>query len=238
MIRNDLMKRCCVFAVDFKPRIVGGINVIPNFGKAGGAPTWLRLGDGSTASTLPIPLAGYGASFTGTQYVDTGVVDRYERTDQFSLYASFTSSGNSYRPIISSSNAPINFRGISMVTVNSSYSISEASLYHTVAPGNYMIRAFSNGGDSWLSQSHTWTWNGSALAFFLGGESKTVNVVASSLSGTVKGGGRFIIGGRNNGLNVQDLMQNISLYAAGIFDGLLHPADIAELDTLVLSGVR
>ena len=81
---SSLLNRAVVFACDFKPRVVGGLQVMPNHGRAGGAPTWLTLGDGSTAGTIPIPLAGYGASFTGSQYVNTGVVDRYEHNNTFS----------------------------------------------------------------------------------------------------------------------------------------------------------
>jgi hypothetical protein len=222
----SILDRAVVFAVDFKPRIVGGLSVMPNHGRAGGAPTWLRLGDGSTASTFPIPLAGYGANFTGFEYVETGVIDRYEWNSTFSLYW-YGANKNLDRYCISTSNGA--YKGFMLYASN---------------PDVYTYFASSNAFGSNYIQARTaerqYPLKSRAVAYNAG----TVAIYAScvlqaiatfgTVSATIKNGLGITLGRR---AGASGSITGLS-YAFGIFDGLLQPADISTLDTLVLSGVR
>lgn len=233
------MKRCCVFAVDFKPRIVGGINVMPNHGKAGGAPTWLRLGDGTTATTFPTPLAGFGASFTGTQYVDTGVVDRYERTDQFSLYF-YGFLRTRTQQVISSMLGTNNYRGIALEQIatriyhwnSSQFFTSNANLFYANASA-----AFAQTKSICVTYAGVPN-NVASSAIYSNGSLLTVVKAGDTISDSVKSGQQFVLGARSNSASARESQIIGTAYAFGIFDGLLHPRDIYELDTLVKAGIR
>lgn len=236
---NDLMKRCCVFAVDFKPRIVGGVNVIPNFGKAGGAPTWLTLGNGTTATTFPTPLAGWGASFDGGDYVDTGVVDRYEQTDQFSLYM-YGSANTRTHQFISSMYGILDYRGVALEGISIR---AYLWLVNAFTSNNYNLHFINKPGPIPFTQSLAVSYNGTpntsgAASFFINGSAISTGKTNESINGTIKSGRGFRLGGRRD----TDASLGASMigtsYAFGIFDGLLTPRDINFLDVLVKSNIK
>ena len=239
---NDLMKRAVVFACDFRPRVVGGVSVMPNHGRAAGAPAWLTLGDGTTTTTFPTPLAGWGASFddsVGRQRVHTGVADRYDWRNQFSMYAFV-------RPIdvagmhdvyVDSTN-DINLRGLGFYGLQSGIG---TNLYVIDSfPSQTIAVKITNAAASRRIGSAVVTYDGTNLAaavkfYHSGALMATTNIVANPFStGTIKGGKEFLLGGRSR----EARSMRGKAYAIGIFDGLLTPRDIAILDTLVRGGIR
>ena len=60
---------------------------IDNLATRADAPANVLCGDGITSSTFPTQLTDRrGVSFDGYKYIDTGIVDRFERTDKFTLF--------------------------------------------------------------------------------------------------------------------------------------------------------
>lgn len=180
---------------------------IKNYGRAGGAPGYMMCGDGFTSTSYPTPLSGFGASFNG-DYINTGVVDRYEHTDTFSMYFFGTSQiGDRY----AISNANSSFNGASFVswagyfrmfvrgiTGANTYDISDGKTY-IIAQSHYLSRF---GASTILSTIKT------GLPFMLGSAGY---------------GGKFLPG---------------TGYAFGIFDGVLTTRDISILDSYVRANIR
>ena len=224
MIQQDLMKRAVVFACDFRPRIVGGVSVMPNHGQAAGAPTWLTLGDGTTTTTFPTPLAGWGASFDGGDYVNTGVVDRYEITNQFSFYV-YCSMPKSIR-------------------FNTLFQNTSVSNGFTLRRDDVIALRFFNFNRFWYgvgaanSNSIASVYNGTnttdSVSHYSNGI-KVSNTYSASTPGiTFKTGVSIKIG-----LNTVSAYNFLGTgYAFGIFDGLLTPRDINFLDFLVKSNIK
>jgi hypothetical protein len=236
---SGILDRSPLFIADFRPQTVNGLLQCENFGRAGGAPRYCVLGDGSTANTIPVPNASgrFGASFTGTQYVNTGIVDRYEWNQQFSLYALVTSiSTTGFSPILSSQNVGNAYRGI-MLALALYSGISSLDLeLHNAFPGTRKTIYTPLGGGV-LTSSIT-DCNSAQPAMYANGVTKIYTTAMDTLGGnTVKSGYPFFVGMRANGLVPVSFATGIQIYAVGIFDGLLTPRSISELDNLVRSKI-
>ncbi|NCC35641.1 MAG: hypothetical protein EOM24_27060 [Chloroflexia bacterium] len=236
-----ILDRAVVFACDFKPRLVNGVSVMPNHGRAAGAPPWLTLGNGTTSTTFPTPLAGFGASFDGGDYVNTGVVDRYEHTDQFSLYFFGTAKVGTTQQIISSMFGTANFRGIAMEQLTS------IRMYMWIVSqffaGDYNLHLATINNPLSSSKSYAMVYDGrpntsGASSHFENAEPKTVTKLANAISGTIKSGSPFLLGARPDTVAAPGSFLIGRAYAFGIFDGLLTAQDISLLDTRVRGGIR
>ena len=102
----------CNFATQFD---VNGVRKCANLATAPGAPRLLTMGDGSTANTIPAQRVGaHGIVLAGTQYVDTGIVDPFERTDRFTLFVAKTGNVSAAGDLISTRDTAQSDRGISL----------------------------------------------------------------------------------------------------------------------------
>lgn len=211
---------------------------IPNYGQAGGAPRWMMVGDGFTTSTFPTPLAGCGATFDGGDYVNLGITDRYEWSDQFSLYAfcqMYRPDAGQSRAIISNFNATV---GV--------FSSVNANQFQLMAL--YDSASTADSGQEFVSKcvdttSYTCTWGGgtavsASMKFYKSGILGTFAPNADSRTGSIKNGRPFLLGAgyTAGGAPTQFFMG--SIFAAGISDGILLPQDIYDVDTLVKSRMR
>lgn len=214
-------------------QVIQARTVIPNLGKAGGAPAFLTCGDGSTTTTFPSPLAGFGATFDGGDYINTGIVDRYEWSDQFSLYIlGRVKSGDVMLLSAYNGNASVQ-TGIYLrnTTTNRLALCSNANsdIAYTSSILNNTIETI------------VWNWLGTTsstgCSFYKNTKSVSISSLSDARNGSVKSGKPFLIGASwDNTSIVQPITGTI--YAAGVFDGLLSPRDINILDKLVKSGIR
>lgn len=173
----DILNRAVVFACDFKQYSVAGKTYIKNYGKAGGAPEWLQCGDGTTTTTFPTPLARFGATFDGGDYINTGVVDRYERTNQFSLYHFGSRRGNC--TIISTITSPTN-QGVSIQMVGSNPALS----INAAAGGNLLVGLPTVDVAHVLSLTYTYsgTTTSAGVTALVNGSAKTITVYSANHS--------------------------------------------------------
>ena len=89
--------------------------VIDNLATRGDAPTTVLCGDGTTASTIPAQATKRGVVFTGTQWIDTGIIDPFERTSKFTLFCVAKSTNNaSSVSTIASMDADQSWKGIGL----------------------------------------------------------------------------------------------------------------------------
>jgi hypothetical protein len=232
---SGILDRSPCFIADFRPQTVNGLLQCPNLGQAAGAPRYCVLGDGSTAGTIPVPNASgrFGASFTGTQYVNTGIVDRYEWNQQFSLYI-YGSAKISDATILSAFNTATS---TGWYVRMKSAGGTRVALYSGVGAADFIEGAFQ----LVPANSYVWTWPGTDAAAgckgYVGGKNVALSVASDTRSGTVKTGKSILLGTNWNGAGVVATGTSGTIYACGVFDGLLTPSSISELDTLVRSKI-
>jgi hypothetical protein len=225
---SGILDRSPCFIADFRPQTVNGLLQCPNLGQAAGAPRYCVLGDGSTAGTIPVPNASgrFGASFTGTQYVNTGIVDRYDWTSQFSLYCVLVCKPTAlYKDMISSYDFGL---GTGILFRNSGANIPSLYLSGATFKQYAATSAFLQPSMSIVGTS--------TGKLYVGSNSVAVTT-SGSVSGSLKNGKPFLVGSSKNGATAVETLTG-TIYAAGIFDGLLTPISIAELDTLVRSKIN
>lgn len=219
------MDRFVVFAQDFRPRVVNGVSVMPNHGQAGGAPAWLTLGDGTTATKFPTPLAnGYGATFDGGDYVDCGSIDRYERTNQFSIYFFGRVGSAPNQWIANTVNAAADFKGIFIYT--DAPNRFECNVCSAYTPGTRCAR---NTPNNLHASSYVFAYSGNAITSYTNGILSGTNVIAGLTSGTILTGKQMRLGARTDG-SAGMIGQ---CWGFGVADGILTPSDIAKVDVLV-----
>lgn len=174
---------------------VNGVRKTENMGRHPLAPRLLTLGDGSTAATIPQQITGrHGLVFTGTQYVDTGIVDVFERTDRFTLFAC-TSGGTG--AVIASTDQAQSYRGIASILLNNSLYIEVFSTYPTnciygnalAYPRRCVTSALTYSGNSLVS----------GTSIYIDAISKTIGSTTDNLNSTIKSGKSFLIGAHHNG---------------------------------------
>lgn len=177
---------------------LAGVRVTDNLGRAVGAPKTLQLGDGTTASTFPTQLVGRrGFSFDGGDYVDTGIIDPFERTDRFTLFVVTSAMTSINGQILVTYDSVLN-SGIRIIN-NGANTIS---IY--IQDGGYYIHKYNAGVVTPAVSTIALTSNGSSTAAGIStyynnipGLFLTANDILTS--GTIKNGKSFLIGARHNG---------------------------------------
>jgi hypothetical protein len=211
------------FATQFD---VNGARKCENLGRYPGAPRLLTMGDGVNA--IPAQLVGrHGVSLAGAQYVDTGIVDPFERTQPFTLFVMESGVGAGCYLISTEDQAQSN-RGISITAGQAGRDFLIVSTWATNAILN---RATTEIGR--ISVSHCFTYDGSSSAagakVYINGSSLTYNSTAfNNLSATIKNGKSFLIGARHNGA-VKSALTTGNLHDAFIFPWELTAQQIQHL---------
>jgi hypothetical protein len=235
----DILNRAVAFACDFKQHSIDGKTYIKNYGKAGGAPAYMMCGDGTTTTTFPTPLAKFGATFDGGDYINTGVVDRYDLKNQYSLYfyGNETIPNSPYSTLISNWNITIG-RGTALL----GGALVNLQVWTAVAP-QYSYHRTATAMQKEVA-SYVGCWNGgSASTASIYKNSKKIDNVTiyngANLSGTMLSNLNFLIGAAySGGGNATSYHLRGNIYAAGIFDGILQPREIQILDSYVRANIR
>jgi hypothetical protein len=161
---------------------------------------------------MPTQLTGrHGISLAGAQYVDTGIIDPFERTDRFTLFAAISGAGAaatngtilcswdtaSYRGINWGSNIDLNQLVLTTDLLGNKY----VSVQHTVPGyGSFHTRAATYSGTS----------TAAGVALYEHGALVTPTIAKDTLDGTIKGGNSFLIGGRRaSGVKSGRLVGNV-----------------------------
>ena len=219
----------CNFSTQFD---VNSVRCCENLGRAPGAPRLLTMGAGSGAS-MPTQLAGrHGISLNGAQYVDTGIIDPFERTDRFTLFA-YASAVTTGGDLISSGDDAQNIRGIVLTASGTQYGY----LINTDASNILSLRSVSV-YNTVESKSYALTYGGSSAnaAVYLKGSVATITT-ADTLSATVKSGKPFLIGARHNGVNKSERIVGV-VHNAMIFPWELTAQQVQYLHRYCLTNIN
>ena len=219
-----------------------GKRVITNYGRYPGAPATVQCGDGTTSSTFPTQLSGKrGLSFDGGDYIDTGIVDPFERTDKFSIIIVTsnisTSNGSSSNSICGSADASQNNKGIHLyryVATTDGYcyiaNAISANAIATVFVSN--IKQYNNYCITYSGSS-----NVSGIKEYTNGNIMSNSISLNSLSDTIKNGKSFLIGARWNGVNIYQ-PSTCNIHFAAIFPFELNSNQVAYLDHYVRTTIN
>jgi hypothetical protein len=229
----DVDQRYALFWSEFRTRFdVAGSRKVENMGKWPGAPKYATMGDGTTANTIPSQLVGrHGIALTGTQYVDTGIVDPFERTDRFSLFV-VTSGIAGSCDIIGTADHANAVRGIIL-----QLSLSDTNIFYAINTyaGNKYISVSAPNTNSKPVTSLCGTYNGSSLAagssIYKDGSLRTLTVAKDTLDATIKSGKSFLLGARHNGAAKSAFLTG-NIHFAAIFPWELTAQQVQYLDRL------
>lgn len=208
---------------------VNGVRKTANLGQAPGAPKLLTMGNGTTASTFPTQLVGrHGVSLDGGDYIDTGIVDPFERTDRFTLFT-VTSQCTTAGYLISSVDVAQSYRGIAVTWASTT--MSDVYLINVYSSNAAITRSPVTEHRSLLS--HCVTYAGTSLISGIKTYGNAVPVAANlqfdSLSATIKNGRSVLIGAHHNGTGKAAFLTG-NLHNAMIFPWELTPQQVQYLD--------
>jgi hypothetical protein len=196
------------------------VSVIDNLAERGDAPKLVTCGDGITASTIVQQVPDKrGVVFAGTQYINTGIIDRFERTDAFTLFVvAKATAGSAASDFFSSMDAAQGYRGIG---IGASATQGITGYVLSVASSSECNKAINPIGLLRSITSLAVTNNGSStragfLVYANGALGKVLGVGKDTLSTTVKNGKPFILGADHNGAG-KTLFFNGTMHFAAIF---------------------
>jgi hypothetical protein len=218
---------------------LAGKRVTDNLGRAVGAPKTVQLGDGTTANTIPAQVTGkHGLVFTGTQWVDTGIVDPFERTDKFTLFvATHIPSGSALCDLISSVDANNSNLGYS-ITSTASRVVHVYFLNRLTTNG---IQSDSAAGKTTGLSTSCLTYSGSSSAtgilIYSNGALTSMFASQDNLSATIKSGAPIQLGARYAGASRGAFLVG-TMYFAAIFPWELTPQQVQYMDRLVKTRIN
>lgn len=230
----DILNRAVVFACCFKQYSIDGKTYIKNYGKAGGAPEYMMCGDGTITTGFPTPETRFGASFDGGDYIDTGVVDRYDYNNQFSLYQ-YGIFKQAVNP-----NTMAASRAVATNTPGIFYWLISGKLGIIMRGPTGQLRIdFGTSSQFSKVKSFCVTYTGDKNAkAYINSENLPVTLRTDDLNSSVKVGLSWILGGYRNSESSVTRQYIGTTYAFGIFDGVLLPRDIQLLDAYVRANIR
>ena len=221
--------------------IYNGLSVTDNLGRYPGAPKTLLMGDGTTASTIPAQIAGKkGFNFAGSQYVDTGIIDPFERTDKFSIFVFYSKYGSSNAFILGNNDAAQDNKGIGFYFHGTSLLTSERTLVFANKWDTNMIYT-SNFCNQNLFNSFGITSNGSSttagINLYSDGINTSQTAQVNALTASVKNGKPFLLAARHNGSSKTSI-SGCNIHFVVIFPWDLTPQQIQYLDRLVRTKIN
>lgn len=211
-----------------------GNRVIDNLSTRGDAPARVTCGAGAAC---PTQLSGRrGIVFAGAQWIDCGLVDPFERTDRFTLFACMSGATSTDSHILSSMDQAQTSRGISL-NVRSA-TVLAGELVNTT--GN-LLRLATSGTNMRIVQNIAMTYGGTSLAansaFYVNGTVSNATAIGDTLSATVKSGKSFLLGARHNGTNKSTFLTG-TMHFAAIFPLAASPLQIANLHKRVMRRIQ
>lgn len=202
--------------------------VIENKGKAPGAIRLAKLGTG-TACPQPIP-GKRGLKFDGGDFVDTLLLDPFERTDKFTLFVVTSEVVGAAHDLISTIDKSKTYQGIGLQLLTY-YRVYVINNYNTNRAEAYNVDLRTNGASSICG-----TYDGSSLSvgcnLYVNGAKIVTGSAASTLSATVKNGHTLLLGASYDGAAKYNLFTG-NIHFAAVFPWELSPRQIRHLDRLV-----
>lgn len=214
-----------------------GLRVIDNLATRGDASATVTCGDGTTAATIPAQASGKrGIVLAGTQYIDCGLIDRFERTDAFTLFTVTSNITSASGDIISTIDAGNVARGAAVAFT---------------APNTVNIHLINDVGSKYISVnaviapkailSICCTYDGSSTAAgvraYVNGESKTLTIAQNTLTATIKSGKPFILGARHWGSSKTQFLTG-NMYFAAIFPLVATATQVNSLHKRVMRRIN
>ncbi len=216
-----------------------GKTVIDNLATMGNAVKTVQCGDGTTASTFPTQLVGKrGLSFDGGDYIDTGIVDPFERTDKFSLFVAVSlQSVATIGSYLSTSDTAQSNKGIftypysnnkkMYVFLTSQSTTNEIDYYINCNLQSFNTFCVTSSGSSLASGIKVYD---NAI---VGGSSGGTD----NLTSTIKNGKPFLLGARHNGVSKTTFYTG-NIYFAAIFPRELTPLQVSNLHKKVMKRIN
>jgi hypothetical protein len=158
------------------------------------------MGDGVNA--IPAQLVGrHGVSLAGAQYVDTGIVDAFERTDRFTLFCVTSQVSSIYGQMIATADQAQDYKGFYLANE----SLNTVAVYMFYNSGvNYIQKYKASTVIQRAHHSFALTVDGTSTAagvrLYDNSKLLALTTVKDTLStGTIKNGKPILIGARHNG---------------------------------------
>ena len=195
---SDVNPSSALLWADFKTQFdVNGVRKCNNLGRYPGAPKYLTMGDGTTASTFPTQLVGrHGISLDGGDYIDTGIVDPFERTDRFTIavVCSALVDGN----LCDTFDQAVAYRGFGI-------NMTGGVLYHYIisnyGTSNMLYRAVTSNAKPIVSYIDTYDGSSTRVGhnIYYNANLVTTGNLVDMLSSTIKSGKSYLFGAWHNG---------------------------------------
>ena len=220
--------------------LLNGLQVTDNLGRYPGAPKTLLMGDGTTVSKFPTQLVGRrGLYFPLHSWVDTRIIDPFERTDKFSIFVVFSNGWTSGALIGDPDTVTALVNGIGIF-------INDATSLGNFIRGHYSDSTIDKNfasGNNILVNSTAIVYNGNSNASGLFSYFNNIlhpeGITFNNLSSTIKTGRAILIGSEYNGSTPDRRPLNKGIvYFAAIFPWDLTPQQIQYLDRLVRTKIN
>lgn len=222
-----------------------GKRVIDNLAQRGDAPKTVQCGNGVTSTTFPTQLAGKrGVSFDGGDWIDCGLIDRFERTDAFTLFivTTMNTAATGYHAFFESMDQAQSYRGINFGQFPSSdFTFNIISTYPTnVISGS--VSAATLGASARTTSSKALVCTGNSLVsgctMYQDAKAFAPAVGSNTLSSTIKNGKPILIGGRHNGAVIITNMLFGTVHFAAIFPLAATALQIQNLHKRVMRRIN
>ena len=213
-----------------------GNKVIDNLATRGDAPAKVTCGAGAAC---PTQLSGKrGVVFAGAQWIDCGLIDRFERTDSFTLVAVTSAITSTSGDIISSIDAAQTLKGVGLITeVPALICCYAISALGTVYMCKFKtLRAHKQ--VNCYAATHSGTSTVAGLTIYGNGMDLGAAVDFDGLaSGTIKNGKPFLLGTRHNGASKTAFLTGTMNFAA-IFPLAASAIQVANLTKRVMRRIN
>lgn len=212
-----------------------GNKVIDNLATRGDAPARVTCGAGAAC---PTQLSGRrGVVFAGAQYIDCGLIDRFERTDAFTLFVLVQAATAASVEFISSQDEAQGNRGIALAAYSRQTYAYITSTYWT----NMLLRNTTAGYYNRTVDCIAMTYTGSSaltgVNLYINGNTTGHGVEINNLSATIKSGKPFILGARHNGAG-KSTQYTGNMHFAAIFPLAASQLQLQNLHKRVLKRIN
>lgn len=213
-----------------------GNRCIDNLALRGDAPARVTCGAGAAC---PTQLSGRrGVSFDGGDYIDCGLVDRFERTDRFTLFTvSQVATASASSILISNGDEANSYRGVHLFSdVNESLGVY---VINTIVTNRISATATTLNTLRQLTSACV-TYDGtstSAGTLLYSGGVPMAATYGNNLSSTILSGKPFLLGARHNGASKIAFITG-TMHFAAIFPLAASPLQIANLHKRVMRRIN
>ena len=218
------------------------IRVIDNLAQRADAPKTVTCGNGVTSTTFPTQLAEKrGVSFDGGDYIDCGLIDRFERTDAFTIIAVVSNMSSNAGRIITTWDTAQDYKGIcfgNTTNINQVYILNKLVGIKYIGVSHTPYATITSAGSL---HSRAMTYSGSSTAagvsLYHNGGTVTKAVGSDTLDATIKSGNPILIGGQTTS-GVKSGQFTGNMHFIGLFPFAASPLQISNLHKRVLKRIN